>query len=282
MGMRFTKVESVGNDYVLLDAVDDPALARLDDLRQQAIVMSHRSFGVGADGLLILGRVGPAITLEVVNADGSPGGVCGNGIRCAVRVAIERGYVPADEPVDVRMGGRGFAARVVQEGGVFRGVSVDMGPPEFELARVPFDDRSVNEIAPGIFGVGGNEVRVCSMGNPHAVLFDQEAEAKLDELGPMLEAHPAFPERANTHAVTVRTAADVRVVSWERGSGRTLGCGTGVCAVVALGVRDGILANEVAAEVPGGTLRCSWSGDGGAGVILEGPARVVFEGRWPG
>lgn len=120
------------------------------------------------------------------------------------------------------------------------------------------------------------------MGNPHAVLFDDAAEGALDSVGPAIERHPAFPERTNVHAVTVRTRSEIRVASWERGSGRTLGCGTGVCAAVALGVRDGLLDGVVRVEVPGGVLRCSWSGETGDGVRLEGPARSVFEGEWGG
>ncbi|MEM1422419.1 MAG: diaminopimelate epimerase [Planctomycetota bacterium] len=282
--MRFTKVESVGNDYVLLDAVADPALASLDDLPQYAQVLSHRRTGVGADGLLILSRdTDGLLAMRVINADGSEGGVCANGLRCAVRLAIERGHaaVSGREPIVVRLGGREMVATPNVEAGVFRSVSVDMGPPKFGAKDVPIDPGHAERIGGDRWRVDWHELACASMGNPHAVLFDRDPD-DLDRIGPALEHHPAFPERTNVHTARVTACNALRVDSWERGSGRTHACGSGVCAVVACAVRAGTVDGPCTVSLPGGSLLCAWSGDDAQGVILEGPARIVYEGQWGG
>ncbi len=282
--MKFTKVESVGNDYVLLDAVAEPGLARLDDLPHYTQAISHRRTGVGSDGVLILTMTERLLEMRVINADGSEGGVCGNGLRCAVKLAIERGYVPGDQAVRIAIGGRTIVATPRFEGGALRSVSVDMGPPSFGALDVPIDPMIAEHRGGARWDIEGREVYCASMGNPHAALFadvDPEQETGvLFTIGPRLCEHNAFPERTNVHLVRVTDRDAIRVVSWERGAGATMGCGTGVCAVVALGVREGILGNVCKVEVPGGRLVCGWSGQEEDGVWLEGPARLVFEGTW--
>ncbi|GAB4545602.1 MAG: diaminopimelate epimerase [Phycisphaerales bacterium] len=286
MRMRFTKVESVGNDYVLFDAIEEPALARADDLSHLAQVLSHRRTGVGADGLLILTSERGRLAMRVINADGSEGGVCGNGLRCAVKVALERGHVEPDDDGDVRVhvGGREVIASPTIESGAVQRVSIDMGPPGFGADDVPIDPAHAEHLGGERWRIAGHEVACASMGNPHAVVFrddlDDPGAPRLDEIGPALERHGAFPARTNVHLATVASRDRLRVVSWERGAGATLGCGTGVCAVVALARRAGLVDGLCRVDVPGGALTCSWSGDDGAGVHLEGPARMVFVGRW--
>ena len=281
--MRFTKVESVGNDYVLLDAIAEPLLASIDDLAQHAQVLSHRRTGVGADGLLILTRDDEGvIELRVINADGSDGGVCANGLRCAVRVLLERGHasVKPRGTLRVRMGGRDLDATPDYEGGALRSVSVDMGPPAFGAGEIPIDVEHAQHLGGVLWRVDGRELACASMGNPHAVLFADGAQDELPSIGRAIEHHQAFPERTNVHAARVIAPDRLRVSSWERGSGMTHACGTGVCAVTACAVRLGLVEGVLRVEVPGGALTCSWSGDDGDGVILEGPARVVYEGEW--
>ena len=282
--MRFTKVESVGNDYVLLDAVAEPELASLDDLPQYAQVLSHRRTGVGSDGLLILSKDSDGmLAMRVINADGSDGGVCANGLRCAVRIAIERGHVGSEarKSLVVRLGGREMVAKPRFEAGVFRSVSVDMGPPVFDGADIPIDPAHARHIDGERWRIDGHELACASMGNPHAVLFDGNA-SDLDTLGPALERHAAFPKRTNVHTARITGNNTLRVDSWERGSGRTHACGSGVCAVIACAVRAGMVDGLCKVVVPGGTRPCSWSGDGDDGVILEGPARLVYEVEWGG
>lgn len=285
--MRFTKVESVGNDYVLFDAIEEPSLAHLDDLTHHAQVLSHRRTGVGADGLLILTQQGDDLAMRVINADGSDGGVCGNGLRCAAKLAIERGYVSpdGDDAIRIAVGGRTVAAQAQMRAGAISSVRVDMGPPMFAPQDIPIDPAIAEDLRENRWRVDEIELRCASMGNPHAVLFvqsDAPRERSLKTLGERLGEHEAFPERTNVHIATIADTDRVRVDSWERGAGATLGCGTGVCAVVALGVRAGMLAEVCRVEVPGGSLVCGWSGEQIDGVWLEGPAREVFTGEWSG
>lgn len=283
MPVRFTKVESVGNDYVLFDAVEEPALASLDDLRHYAQMLSHRRTGVGSDGLLILTREDDRLAMRVINADGSAGGVCGNGLRCVVKVIVERGYASGPE-VTIRVGGRDVVGSVTgMEGDTVRAVRVDMGPPSFDPSSIPLDARHARDLGDHRWGIGEHALSCASMGNPHAVRFTQDDPREvIRRIGPKVTEHPAFPERTNVHAVRVLAEDAVEMAHWERGAGATLGCGTGVCAAVALGVRAGLLAKRVRADVPGGTLTCGWTGNDGEGVWLEGPARVVFTGEWGG
>lgn len=277
--MKFTKVESVGNDYVLLDAIEDPALARTDDLTHLAQILSRRRTGVGADGLLIVTRDDDGCAMRVINADGSAGGVCGNGLRCAVKLIMERGHAETvDDALPIRVGGRTLLAVPSYENDRVRTVRVDMGPPAFEPGDLPLDPAHAERASDGAWLVAGHRVHVCSMGNPHAVLFG--SDAPIEDVGPKLCDHPAFPERTNVHTVHIESSSRVRIAHWERGAGATHGCGTGVCAIIAVGVRRGMLEGDVRADVPGGSLVASWSGTEGDGVMLEGPARLVYEGEW--
>jgi diaminopimelate epimerase len=283
VGVRFTKVESVGNDYVLFDAIEEPGLARLDDLVHYAQVLSHRRTGVGSDGLLILTKTADGLAMRVINADGSAGGICGNGLRCAIKVAIERGHTRGPQVV-VRVGDRDVVGTVTaMDGEIVRAVRVDMGAPRFDAVSIPLDPRFARDLGDHRWGVGEHALSCASMGNPHAVRFTQEEPREvIKRIGPVYTEHRAFPERTNVHAVRVVSNDAIEMAHWERGAGATLGCGSGVCAAVALGVRAGLLAHRVRADVPGGTLRCGWSGNDSDGVWLEGPARVVFVGEWGG
>jgi len=270
MGKRisFTKMHGLGNDFIVLRA-DDMGLPEAATIRR----LANRHTGIGFDQLLWLEppKDPPAdIFYRVFNADGTEAGQCGNGARCIARFLGDELHRPLllQHPagtVEARIGANGF-------------VSVDMGIPQFAPGRVPF-------IAPDhpppyqldVDG-GGVEVRVVSLGNPHAVLqVDDIAAAPVTELGPLLESHDRFPNRANIGFVHKVGPGRIRLRVYERGTGETQGCGTGACAAVVTGIQSGQLANRVTVELPGGTLEVRWDGPG-TPVWLTGEAVIVFEG----
>ena len=286
MRLRFTKMQSAGNDYVVLDAFRDPALAEppREDI---ARALCDRRFGVGADGVITLAPAElPAdVLMTITNADGSPGGMCGNGLRCAARIAVERAHVRADAfgRVVVSIAERTVPVTVFfDDAGRFEAASADMGPASFEHADAPFDPG-----APGVSAGAGHDrlrriegvdVLPVSMGNPHAVVFTDEPQDLLFSLGPTLERHPAFPEGANAHFVRVHGPDEATVLSWERGVGHTPACGSGACAVLAAGRLLGRLADDVVVRAPGGALILR-ADPGSDHLFMTGPAEVVFEGE---
>ena len=264
--MRFTKMHGIGNDFILVDGfrqtVDDPAgLARR---------LCPRHFGVGADGLILALPSGRAdARMRIFNSDGSEAEMCGNGIRCLGRFLIDEGLC-GEGPMAIETAGGTRALRFGSDG-----VTVDMGAPCFEPARIPVAADS-NRVA---LSCAGRAIAFfcVSMGNPHAVTFDlfPEDEA-FRRLGAALERHPAFPNRANIEFCRARAGgADVKV--WERGDGPTLACGTGACAVLAAGASLGLLPREADVRLPGGSLRIRWAEDDH--LYMTGPAETVYRGE---
>jgi len=279
MSIRFIKMHGAGNDYVYVDLFRE----RVDDPVALAVAISDRHYGVGADGLILIGPSERAdVRMRIFNADGSEAEMCGNGIRCVAKYARERGLACADDVrIETKAGIK--SVRVIWGGGRIVGARVDMGIPALERAAIPMrgpaDSRCVNEL----LSVGGHEYRVTclSMGNPHCVIFaDDLCAVPLETVGPLLERHEAFPERTNVHFVQVMGEREVRVRTWERGSGITLACGTGASAVCVAGSLTGRTARSILAHLPGGDLDIEWAEDGH--VYMTGPAREVFTGEWPG
>jgi len=296
--MRFAKMHGLGNDYVFVDT----GRHRVADPARLARAVSDRHTGVGSDGLIL---VAPAeegerahLTMRIYNADGSEAEMCGNGLRCVVRLATERGLSHAN-PMRVRTG-RGVLEVVWRAGPRFE-ASVAMGAPIFACedvpARVPGVPASSEVIGwrlPEVFWKGldapagwmeacgfSGTLSLASMGNPHAVLWCREPEAvPLERVGPFVERHPWFPHRVNAHVAAVTAPGEIRMRTWERGSGVTLACGTGASAVGALAVRQGLCASPMRLHLPGGELGIAWPG-GEAPVTMTGPAERVFEGEWP-
>lgn len=290
--MRFTKMHGIGNDYVYLDAVTEPAL--LDaDLPSLARAMADRHTGIGGDGLIVIcpatdAPAGRSVRMRMFNADGSESEMCGNGVRCVAKYAFDHGLVDgADDVIFVQTGAGVLEIACTREDGLVTSARVDMGPPELELSRVPV--RADQLAAPsvpadhvhGITGADGCDATFVSMGNPHAVIFvDDVASVALDRLGPRLERHAAFPNRMNIHFVEVHAPDEVTMRTWERGSGITLACGTGASAVCVAGVLTGRTARAVLAHLPGGDLELHWD-DGSGHVFMTGAATEVFRGEWP-
>ncbi len=276
--MKFTKMQGLGNDYVYVNCFKE----KIDNPSELARRISDRHFGVGSDGLIMINPSDKAdFEMEMYNADGSRGEMCGNGIRCVAKYVYDYGLTDKTHISVETLGGIKYLDLTVEEGKV-KMVKVDMGKPELEPLKIPVKasgDKAVDE--PIL--VGGNEYRMTcvSMGNPHAVIFIgcDVREFPLEEIGPKFENHERFPKRVNTEFVRVidRHTAEMRV--WERGSGETLACGTGACAVAVACVLNGLTEDEVTVRLLGGALQISWDREKDT-VYMTGPAAVVFDGEW--
>jgi diaminopimelate epimerase len=277
--MRFTKMHGIGNDYVYVSTFDQPAPA---DPSRLAIAVSDRHYGIGADGMiLIMPSERADARMRMFNADGSEGEMCGNGVRCVAKYIRDHGLVASDR-VTIETGRGILALDLEMAGDEVHRVRVNMGTPILDPAEIP----TTLEGRPPVdapLQVDGRALAVTavSMGNPHAVIYvDDAAEFPLEELGPMIEHDLAFPRRVNVHVVEVYGPDEVRMRTWERGSGITMACGTGACAVCVAGVLTGRSARRVLAHLPGGDLELEWLDDG-APVFMTGPATEVFSGDWP-
>ena len=277
--MKFTKMQGLGNDYVYVNCFQE----KIEEPAELARKISDRHFGVGSDGLIMINPSDKAdFEMEMYNADGSRGEMCGNGIRCVAKYVYDYGLTDKKSISVETLGGIKYLDLTVEDGKV-KLVKVDMGRPELEPSKVPViaeGDRAVD--APIM--VEGKEYRMTciSMGNPHAVVFvDCDVrELPLEEIGPKFENHERFPKRVNTEFVRVldRHTAEMRV--WERGSGETLACGTGACAVAAACALNGHTEDEVTVKLLGGDLHIRWDRENDT-VYMTGPAEVVFDGEWP-
>lgn len=279
MPLRFTKMHGLGNDYVYVDLFDQ---ALPGDPGPLAVSMSDRHLGVGSDGLILIGPSDRAdARMRMFNLDGSEGEMCGNGIRCVAKYVYDHGIARKDR-VTIETGRGVLTLDLEVEGGEASRVRVDMGTPILRSADIPTTLPGDPPVDVPV-EVGGLELRqtAVSMGNPHAVAFvDDVAAFPLEAIGPKWERHPAYPRRVNVHVVQVIGPGEVRMRTWERGSGITQACGTGACAVCVAGVLTGRTGRKVVAHLPGGALELEWPSDD-APVFMTGPATEVFSGEWP-
>ncbi len=275
--MRFTKMQGAGNDYIYVDCFanpmphDPPGLAR---------VISDRHFGVGGDGLILICPSDKAdARMRMYNADGSEAEMCGNGVRCVAAYVYNHGLVR--KPTLTVETGRGVLTLELEVGGgVVRQVRVDMGEPILEAARIP---TTLPGNPPVEVPLPNHPFKVTcvSMGNPHCVAFvEQVTDQQVLGVGPQVERDPAFPRRTNVEFARINRPDDLTMRVWERGSGETLACGTGACAVAVAGVLTGRTQRRVTAHLPGGDLHLYWS-ENDNHVYMTGPAVEVFSGDWP-
>jgi diaminopimelate epimerase len=279
--MKFTKMHGIGNDYVYVngftETVADPA--------HLATAVSDRHFGVGADGLiLILPSDKADVKMRMFNADGSEAEMCGNGIRCVAKYAHEH-HLSSNNPTTVETASGVLSLQLHLRGDRVAEVTVNMGRPILKLPKIPVDQEKIRKTSPieGEFQAAGQEFRAVfvSMGNPHAVIFtDDVAAVDVANLGPKLEHAEAFPRRMNIHWVQRVSPSEVIMRTWERGSGITLACGTGACAVCVAGALAGRTDRKILAHLPGGDLSLEWRQSDG-NVYMTGPATEVFTGDWP-
>jgi diaminopimelate epimerase len=282
--MRFTKMHGIGNDYVYVNGLEQP----LADPARAAVAVSDRHFGIGSDGLiLILPSDKADVRMRMFNADGSEGEMCGNGIRCVAKFAFDHGLTKSN-PMRVETGAGVLTLAIETVDGKVSSVTVDMGQPILALAEIPVDPERLRKTKQhyryliDIAGENPVEATFVSMGNPHAVIYVPDvAKVELERIGPVLETHRAFPRRINVHFVQVIGPGEVIVRTWERGSGITLACGTGACAVCVAGVLTGRSNRRVLTHLPGGELNLEWR-DTDSHVFMTGTATEVFSGDWPG
>lgn len=278
--LRFAKMHGAGNDYVFVDGrgleLDWSALSA---------AMSDRHLGIGSDGLIVaLDSDRADLRMHMLNADGSVGRMCGNGIRCLAAFAFDSGMVPADRcPVEVETASGVLAVTPEWSDGRMVGAEVDMGEPRFGAAEVPFDEPGADVLRDHPIEAAGThlEISCVSMGNPHAVAFVEVpvAEFDLGRVGPIVERSPIFPQGVNLEVVNVIDRERLAVRVWERGSGQTMACGTGACAAAVIARTKGLVDERVTVSLPGGELGIGWSGRGS--VSMRGPVETVFAGDWP-
>ena len=285
--MNFTKMQSAGNDYVLIETSN---MHR--DWSQLAIAMCDRHFGVGADSLLVLLSSDRAdFRMRIFDSDGSEAETCGNGIRCLSRYIFEKALIGTRTDqilIETIAGIRKI--RLYKNGGRLIRIQAGMGKPEFRADCIPVVIKqgegsvvNIKSMSSYSVNVDGTDLllNLVSMGNPHAVYFCQHpvSDFPLSQLGPKVEHLEIFPNRINFEIARVLSREQVEARVWERGVGETLACGSGACAIIVAAQLFGYVGRKVDIKVPGGVLSTEWNGTGE--VSLSGPAEKVFEGEWP-
>jgi diaminopimelate epimerase len=278
--MKFTKMHGAGNDYVYVDCFAQPEPKDADAL---ARAVSDRHFGIGGDGLILICPIdGADAEMRMYNADGSRAETCGNGIRCVAKYVYDHAIAQRDS-LRIATGGSVYELAVEVEDGKVKLVRVDMGEPIVKAAAIPTTlptDPPIDAPLP----VGGRELAVTCvhMGNPHCVTFVEQATDELVlGVGPQIETSSYFPKRINVEFVEVLNRETLRQRTWERGSGETLACGSGACAVCVAGVLTGRSERRVTVKLLGGDLQIEWN-ESDNHVYMTGPAAEVFSGEWPG
>ena len=273
--MEFTKMHGTGNDYVYVDCFKE-YIANPSEL---SVKISDRHFGVGSDGLILIKPSDKAdFYMEMYNADGSQGKMCGNGIRCVGKYVYDNGLTDKTElSVDTLSGVKYLKLNVVD--GMVDTVRVNMGAPELRPRYIPVNiDADIVRDYPVTIGDSTYRITCVSMGNPHCVTYvDDVDNLKIEDIGPLFEKNPLFPEQVNTEFVRVIDRDTLQMRVWERGSGETLACGTGTCATVVATILNGLCNDTVTVKLLGGELRITWDRDNNI-VYMEGPARTVFTG----
>jgi diaminopimelate epimerase len=273
MLLKFTKMHGAGNDFVILDGVRQ----HIELSPEQIRLLADRHFGVGCDQILLVEKAQNKnidFRYRIFNADGGEVEQCGNGARCFARFVYDQ-HLTSRHEISVETQGGLIRPRLESDGRV----TVDMGEPVFDAARIPFDGGTGAASEP--LEVAGETLQISaiSMGNPHAVQVVENIEqAPVETLGALIEHHPRFPKRVNAGFMQVMDRHHIRLRVYERGSGETLSCGTGACAATVAGIRRGVLDSPVNVATRGGALTVKWEGEGRP-VQMTGPAITVFEGE---
>jgi len=274
--MKFTKMHGAGNDYVYIDCTKK----ELQNPSMISKYISDRHFGIGSDGLILIKSSDKAdFFMEMYNADGSQGKMCGNGIRCVGKYVFDNGLTNKTTIKVDTLSGIKILDLIVEDGKVVR-AKVNMGAPILIAKDIPVISDTEKMIAQDIEVNGKIYNMTCvSMGNPHAVVYvDSTNDLKLQEIGPYFEMHERFPERINTEFIQVLDRQNLKMRVWERGSGETLACGTGACASLVATVLNGLCDDSATLHLLGGDLKITW--DRNANIVyLEGPATTVFTGE---
>ncbi|WP_443658416.1 diaminopimelate epimerase [Dorea sp.] len=273
--MKFTKMHGLGNDYVYVNCFEE----KIDNPPAVARFVSDRHIGIGSDGLIMINPSKTAdFEMEMYNADGSRGEMCGNGIRCVAKYVYDYGLTDKTQISVETLGGIKYLDLTVEDGKVSL-VKVDMGKPKLEADLIPIISEREQVIDEPI-EVDGKEYHMTgvSMGNPHAVIYVDDVKGlDLEKIGPKFENHERFPKRINTEFVHCIDRQTVEMRVWERGSGETLACGTGACAVAVSSILNNLTDTQVTVKLLGGDLQIEWDREKDR-VFMTGPATVVFDG----
>ena len=274
--MKFTKMQGIGNDYVYVNCFEE----KVENPGELAVRVSDRHFGIGSDGLILIKPSERAdFCMEMYNADGSEGAMCGNGVRCVGKYVYDYGLTEQTSIQVETKSGIKYLDLTVEEGKVSQ-VRVNMGAPELSPSGIPVLADG-DKVLDAPIMVDGREYRMTcvSMGNPHAVVYLNDVKnLEIEKIGPMFEMHPCFPDRVNTEFVRVVDGHTLEMRVWERGSGETLACGTGACAVAVASILNGHVSGEVTVKLLGGDLKILWDEQENI-VYMTGPAAVVFDGE---
>ena len=290
--MRFTKMHGLGNDYVYVNCFKE----KIKNPAKLAQIVSDRHFGIGADGVILIGRSKTAnVRMRIFNSDGSEAEMCGNGIRCVAKYAYEHKLAKAGKSLSVSgqppcptslkietNNGVLTVGLTTDDNDKVQKVCVNMGQPKLATEDIPVN-LPVKEVIeqPMQFQSRAFVMTCVSMGNPHAVFFSDDISLiELEKFGPVIEKHSIFPKRTNVHFVQVDKPTEFTMCTWERGSGITLACGTGACACCVAAVLTGRGKRVCTAHLPGGDLELNWRKEDNC-VYMTGPAVEVFEGTWP-
>ena len=279
--MKFTKMHGLGNDYVYVNCFEE----KIDNPPAVARFVSDRHFGIGSDGLIMINPSKVAdFEMEMYNADGSRGEMCGNGIRCVAKYVYDYGLTDKTHISVETLGGIKYLDLTVKDGKVAL-VRVDMGEPELDPEKIPIIMKGYSDETDRVLNaqikVDGKEYHMTgvSMGNPHDVVYIDDVQGlDIEKIGPKFENHERFPQRINTEFARVIDRKTVEMRVWERGSGETLACGTGACAVAVASILNGYTEREVEIRLLGGNLQIEWNEEDNH-VYMTGPATVVFDGE---
>ena len=279
--MKFTKMQGLGNDYVYVNCFKE----KIDNPSEVAKIVSDRHFGIGSDGLIMINPSKVAdFEMEMYNADGSRGEMCGNGIRCVAKYVYDYGLTDKTHISVETLGGIKYLDLTVKDGKVAL-VRVDMGEPELDPEKIPIIMKGYSDETDRVLNapikVDGKEYNMTgvSMGNPHDVVYIDDVQGlDIEKIGPKFENHERFPQRINTEFSKVIDRKTVEMRVWERGSGETLACGTGACAVAVASILNGYTEREVEIRLLGGNLQIEWNEEDNH-VYMTGPATVVFDGE---
>ena len=290
--MKFSKLQATGNDFILVDTLTEPGEGDWEEL---ARAMCDRHFGVGADGLILVQDSTIAdLKMRIFNPDGSEAEVCGNGLRCLAKYAIEKGLIAPISSESSRAGQSDCSLTIETLSGVRKvkahmsgnkvnRVEVNMGLPQFQPEQIPVKVKvDIIPILEYPLVIDGKKLTLSllSMGNPHAVSFLSRpiTDFPLAEIGPKVERHPMFPQRTNFEVARVLSRGKIEARVWERGVGETLACGSGACAIAVAAQLLNYVETQVDIILKGGTLTISWDREGE--VLLTGPVEEVFTGEW--
>ena len=276
--LKFTKMEGLGNDYVYMDAINQ----KINHPKELAMKISDRHFGIGSDGLILIGDSDVAdFKMSIYNPDGTEAEMCGNGIRCVGKFLYDKGYISKTKVTIETLAGVKNLELILEYGKV-KFVKVDMGEPIFEPALIPIKDYILVRFDNLEFAkvkVSSLELTCVSMGNPHAVCFVSNVDdIDILKMGPLTENADNFPKRVNAEFTEIKSRGEIKMRVWERGARETLACGTGACASVVASILNGYTERKVTVSLLGGKLNILWDKNNNH-VYMTGPARIIYEGE---